>query len=108
MGRTAPETEGERGSPAGGIAHGNGEEGEPLGALKRQGSSVGARRGPPPREKGPTVVATRAEMAVKKGWLRRYGDSESKCRLEWAFNSIERRLRQAFYLTDRTPHSVGA
>ena len=45
-----------------------------------------AHAGDPPREKGPTVVATRAKMAVKKGQLRQYGDSESKRRLEAAFN----------------------
>ena len=61
-----------------------------------------------PSRKGPTVVASRAEMAVKKAGSGGYGDSDSKRQHEWAFSSIERRLRQAFYLTDRTPHSAGA
>ena len=89
------------------VAHGNGEEGEPLGALKRLRVPRGRTSGAPSR-KGPTVVASRAEMAVKKASSGGYGDSDSKRRHEWALNSIERRLRQAFCLTDRTPHSAGA
>ena len=42
--------------------------------------------GDPPREKGLTIVVTQAKMVVKKGQLWRYGDSESKRRLEAAFN----------------------
>ena len=86
---------------------GMGRKGSLSGLYKGRGA-LWVHAGDPPREKGPTVVATRAEMAVKKAGSGGYGDSDSKRRHEWALNSIERRLRQAFCLTDRTPHSAGA
>ena len=65
-----------------------------------------ARRGPP-RERGRPLWGHRAGNAIKKASSDGYRDSGSKRRLEAAFNSIERHLRQAFCLTDRTPHSAG-
>ena len=60
-------------------------EGELSGAFKKKADASWAHAGGPPREKGPTVVATRAEMAVKKAGSGGYGDSDSKRRHEEAF-----------------------
>ena len=89
-----------------GILTGMGEEGEALGGLKRGQMPRGSTPGGPSR-KGLTVVASRAKMAVKKAGSGGYGESDSKRRHKWAFNSIERRLVAAFCLSNRTPTSGG-